>query len=151
MFLLKNPWAMELGKTKEGLTTLFHLYVVSVSLLMPIHLGQCCCHQNEQRIWLENNLETKNKVFNYFAWLVVLITSDVGEVMGVGHHDGGWSGSASFGSDFLLHLLKPTEKLSQETSLLFSSLEMNPEGSALMCNQAVLNILAAIRATNWVM
>lgn len=74
---------------QKGLATLFHLYVGSVSLLMPIDLGQYCCHQNEQRIWLENNLETKNKVFNYFPWLVVFISSGIGEVMGVGHHDGG--------------------------------------------------------------
>lgn len=63
----------------------------------------------------------KNKVFNHFLWRLVLITSDVGEAMGTGHQDGDlWSGSAAFGSDFLLHLLKPTEKLSWEPSLLFS-------------------------------
>lgn len=110
---------------KQGLTTLFHLSVGSVSLLMPADLRQYCCHQNEQSwirllIWLKNNLERKNKVFSYFLWFVVLITSDMGEVMGVGHQDGEWSGSASFGSNFLLHLLKPTENLSWEPSLLFS-------------------------------
>lgn len=77
----------------------------------------------------------------------MLIPSDVGEVMGMGHEDEEWSGSVSFGSNFLLRVLKITAELPQEPSFLFSRAEMDPEGSAPPWNQAVLNILAASRAT----
>lgn len=53
---------------KEGLMTLFHLFVGSVSLLMPADWRQYCCHQNEQSwirllIWLKNNLGGKKICF----------------------------------------------------------------------------------------
>lgn len=140
MPFLKNPRAMEWGKTvlvpKKGWQHYFICLWVLFHCWCQLIYGSTACHQDEQSwikllIWLKNSLERKkNRVSNYFLWRVVVITSDMGEVLGGGHQDAEWSGSASFGSDFLRHLLKPTESC-PKNRFLSSCIEMDPEESAL--------------------
>lgn len=56
----------------------------------------------------------KKEIYIFFCWVSYLIWApfDRREVMGAGDQGGERSGSTSFGRNFLLHLLKPVEKLS---------------------------------------
>lgn len=103
----------EFSYAKEGLTTLFHLSVGSVSLLMPADLWLYCCHQDEQSwikllIWLKNNLERKKLKFPTTSF-DVLWSSPLTWGRCWERVTRMQSGSGSFGSDFLWHLLKAAE------------------------------------------
>lgn len=117
MSLLKNPRAMEWGKTvhvpKKGWHYFICLWVLFHCWCWLIYGSTAASKMSrvESSCWFGWKITLKEKNWSFQLLPLTCCGHHLwhGGGAGVGHQDAEWSGSASLGSDFLWHLLKPTE------------------------------------------